>query len=149
MENGSHHSPLYLIGFRIEPDIFEPQLYTIYVDGDRPILLEGRPIVFTKPELASVALNKSDCGASNFGSAPSDLYTVFDITKAIYLLNTMDEVTDSELLDFFNVLLDFINCIDEPMPNLYRSHLSMIADHLTFNYTIGLPSSNIGLSPST
>src|SRR6266478_7441907 len=52
-------STLHLVGFRIEPDIYEPQLYTIYVDGDRPILCQGQPLVFFRPELAAAALRKS------------------------------------------------------------------------------------------
>jgi hypothetical protein len=125
-------STLHLIGFRIEPDIPEPQLYTIYVDGDRPILFQGQPIVFTRPELAPIALSQSDCGASALGPAPSELYTVFDLVEAVYTLSEKDEETGSETLDVINVLLDFVNCTSAPMPEMYRSALKSLADHLTF-----------------
>jgi len=133
METGAQETALYLIGFRVEPDIYAPQLYTIYVGGDRPIMRDGQPIVFARADLATSALNKSDCGASKIGPAPTELHTVFDITDAVYTLNMKDEAPDSGLLDFVNVLLDFANCIEEPMPEQYRSALSMLADHLTFN----------------
>src|SRR5947207_19594 len=90
MMNNTEQSTLDLVGFRIEPDIFEPQLYTIYVDGDRPILYKGQPILFTRPESAEAALQKSDCGAAAFGPTPSELYTVWDFADAIYTLNHKD-----------------------------------------------------------
>ena len=126
-------STLHLIGFRIEPDIYEPQLYTIYVDGDRPIMFKGQPIVFTRPDLASSALHKSDCGASALGPAPSELYTVFDIVEAVYTLSEKDEETGSEALDVINLLLDVVNCTKTPMPQTYRCALEALADRLTFN----------------
>jgi hypothetical protein len=126
-------STLYLIGFRIEPDIYNPQLYTIYVDGDRPIMCQGQPIVFFRPDLATAALHKSDCGAAEIGPAPTELQAVFDIAAAIYTLNEEDEAEDAELLDCINILLDFANCVDELMPKEYRRSLEMLADHLTFN----------------
>jgi hypothetical protein len=133
MSSHTERPRLYLVGFRIEPDIFAPQLYTVYVEGDRPILREGQPILFVRPELAEAALQRSDCGAAAFGPAPSDLYTVYDYTSAIYTLNHKEEAENSELLDCINVLLDFCNCIDEPMPSAYRACLESLADHLTFN----------------
>ena len=133
MTSNTEQPTLDLVGFRIEPDIFEPQLYTIYVEGDRPILCEGQPILFTRPELAEAALQKSDCGAAAFGPAPSELDTVLDFTDAIYTLNEKDEAENAGLLDCINILLDFCNCIDQPVPVAYRSCLESLADHLTFN----------------
>jgi hypothetical protein len=124
---------LYLIGFRIEPDIFDPQMYTIYVNDDRPILCKGQPILFPRSELAASALSKSDCGASLIGPASTELYTVYDITEAIYTLNVRDEDTSSELLNLINLIFDFCQCTKEEMPECYRKDLVMLADHLTFN----------------
>ena len=91
MSTGTDTSRLYLVGFRIEPDIAAPQMYTIYVDDDRPILCDNQPILFPKPELAEVALCKSNCGASLLGPAPTELYAVFDIANAFYSLIERDE----------------------------------------------------------
>lgn len=127
-------SELYLVGFRIEPDIFDPQMFTIYVNDDRPILFEGQPILFPRAELAPNALKKSDCGASSFGVAPTELYCVYDIASAIYTLNEKDEDESNEVLNLINLVLDFANCGKERMPATYRADLSLLADHLTFNY---------------
>jgi hypothetical protein len=131
LDSGGHR--LYLVGFRIEPDIFDPHMYTIYVDDDRPILSEGRPILFPRFDLAAIALSKSDCGASMIGPAPSELYAVFDIAAAIYTLNEKDEESSNEVLNVLNIILDFVNCTKEKMPASYRRALEMLADHLTFN----------------
>src|SRR5438128_984165 len=128
------NSRLYLIGFRIEPDIFDPQMYTIYVNDDRPILSNGQPILFPRAELAAIALSKSDCGASAVGPAPTELYAVYDMADAIYTLNERDEDTSNEVLNLINIVLDFAKCVKEEMPESYRADLSMLADHLTFHH---------------
>jgi hypothetical protein len=94
---------------------------------------KGQPIVFATAGLASKALEVSDCGASEIGPAPTELYAVYDITDVIYTLCEKDEEEGNEVLDFINVLLDFVNCTEEEMPALYRSALEKLADHLTFN----------------
>ena len=79
MNSRDQKPTLYLVGFRIEPDIWEPQMYTIYVNDDRPILCEGQPILFPRADHAGIALAKSDCGAASLGPAPTELYTVYDL----------------------------------------------------------------------
>jgi len=124
---------LYLIGFRIEPDIFDPQMYTIYINDDRPIMLKGQPILFPRAELATVALANSDCSASLVGPAPTELYAVFDIAEAIYTLNEKDEEGSNEILNLLNVILDFVKCVQITMPLNFHAILTTLADHLTFN----------------
>jgi hypothetical protein len=109
-------------------------MYTIYIDDDRPILYQGRPILFPRAELAPIALEKSDCGASAIGPAPTELWAVYDIADAIYTLNERGEEKESELLDLIIVILDFANCTNEKIPDNYRVDLCMIADHLTFDH---------------
>jgi len=128
---------LYLIGIRVEPDIFDAQLYTIYVGDERPILLDGCPIFFTKPEAAERALLKSNCGAARLGPAPTELYYVYDLTDAIYTLYTQDNAPGARLVDFINALLDLCNCMPVTVPVVYRNNLSLLADHLTFNVEFG------------
>jgi hypothetical protein len=130
-------SQLYLVGFRIDPDVSEPQLYTLYVDDDRPIPGAGRPIVFVRPDLADDALQASDCGAAALGPAPSELYAVFDLSGALYTLNEEDEDEGSNLLNRINMILDFCKNVDELMPAAYRSRLESLADHLTFETRFG------------
>jgi hypothetical protein len=132
MKPSADDATLYLIGFRIEPDIFSPQLYTIYVNDDRPIMYQGQPILFSRAELAEIALSKSDCGAAAIGPAPAKLYAVFDITDAISTLTDKDEESKSEVLNLINLILDFTNCLNMKMPGNYRKELELLADHLTF-----------------
>ncbi len=124
---------LYLIGFRIEPDIFDPQLYTIYIEGEHPITCSGQPIVFAKPELADAALALSDLDRTRFGATPEELDAVFDIAEAIYVLCEEDEVENGDPLGCINMLLDIANCVDERTPCSHRKTLESLADHLTFN----------------
>lgn len=136
MSTSLEQSTLHLVGFRIEPDIHEPQLYTVYVDGDRPIMRQGQPLVFGQADLAKAALDASDCGAAAL-CPPTELYTVFDIAETVHTLSEKNEEAGSEVLDVINVLLDFANCVRVAMPQEYRSALEALADHLTFNKSFG------------
>lgn len=127
---------LFLIGFRIEPDIFDPQIYTIYINDDRPILFQNRPILFASPGLSQSALEKSDCGAVRFGPAPTEVFAVFDITQAMQSLAEMECESRGEIVDLVNAMLDFGACIKAPVPRAYAEILPLLADHLTFQSNI-------------
>jgi hypothetical protein len=133
MDNTSEQHSLYLVGFRIDADRVEPQVFTVYIEGERPIFRDGQPILFTQPTLAPAALAISNCGASAYGAAPTELNCVFDLPSAIYVLAEENEAPDGETLDCINILLDFANHMDETIPVEYRSCLESLADHLTFN----------------
>lgn len=124
---------LRLMGFRIEPEIFDPQLYTLYVDWERPILIGRMPILFTKPCLAQSALDISDCGASRFGPAPNELYFVYDITSTIYTIQVESTCDSGDHSLLVNMLLDFVNLANADMPKVFRRALSELADYITFN----------------
>jgi hypothetical protein len=133
MDPISGNEKLYLVGFRIDPDVSEPQVYTLYVDDERPVLRGGRPLLFIRPDIAENALKESDCGASAIGPAPQEVYAVFDIADCLFILDSKDEVPNGNVVDCINVLLDFANLLADPMPTQYRVSLEQLADHLTFN----------------
>ncbi|GAC1461339.1 MAG: hypothetical protein NVS2B14_08930 [Chamaesiphon sp.] len=50
---------LYLIGFKVDPDKEEPEVYIIYVFGgndDKPIVFDSQIVFFNNPKLAPKAL---------------------------------------------------------------------------------------------
>lgn len=145
----NEQATLYLVGLRIEPEIFEPQLYTIYVDDDRPITYKRQPILFVRPDLAEAALQKSDCGAAAFGPAPGEVYTVYDFAEALYTLRHRDEDQDSSLLDCINLVLDFCTVTEGTFPAGYRHCLESLADQLTFDRSFGEFVERNGISRTT
>ena len=128
---------LYLTGFRIDPDIYEPQFYTLYVDEDGPIMSAGCPVLFSRPELAAEAYRISDCDKSEYTEVPNELYIVYDLTEAIYVIDALDEAPSSSILNCLNVILDFANCLPDELPPLYRTSIEKLADQLTFEYSFG------------
>lgn len=124
---------LYLVGFRIDPDLHNPQMYTLYIDEDRPITRQGQPLLFTRPNLADAALKESDCCSVLLKPAPHDVYAVFDIAGALYIFESKDEAPDGTALDCINAMLDFLALIEDVIPSGYRSIMEKLADHLTFN----------------
>lgn len=133
MDSKTDDRELYLIGFRIEPDIAEPSVYSIYVDDDGPLLSNGLALFFPRRELAAKALAMSDLASSEINAAPTELQIVYDITDAIYTLQERDEDISNGLLDFINLLLDYAACLGVQIPDTYRKQLEMLVDHVTFH----------------
>lgn len=137
---------LELIGFRFDPEIAEPLIYTITVSDERPILRDGYPIFFGTPQLGNQALAMSNCGASAFGPAPLEVSYVHDVTEVLYTLNEEDAAQSATLLDFINLILDISNATAFGLPDQYRSDLERFADHLTFHLEFGAFLKEQGLS---
>ena len=134
MQPISGSEKLYLVGFRIDPEQTDPQVYTVYVDDERPILRERRPLL-SRPDLASRALRESDCGAASLGPAPQS-YTQFltlPTPKPLQQLNQETRRLYGELLNCINAIFDFVPFFADPMPEQYRSALRRLADHITFH----------------
>lgn len=126
-------SQLYLVGFTFAQQVNFPQLYTISVDDDRPILLDGVPLMFADPDLGEQALRTSNCGAASIGPARSEVAYVFHFGQAIHTLQNEEVAPDAMLLDCCNALLDFHKCMADFVPREYNQQLGRFADHLTFD----------------
>lgn len=130
--NNDAHPELYLIGFRIEPDIFEPNVYSIYVDDDGPLLYCGQPVLFPRAELAAKVIGSAGKEYAHM-VAPSDVQAVYDVVEAVFTIQERDEDRANHLLDCVNLLLDYIKCLNIKVPGGYDSDLRMLADHVTFD----------------
>lgn len=130
--NNDAHPELYLIGFRVEPDIREPNVYSIYVDDEGPLLYCGQPVLFPRAELAAKVINGAGKEYAHM-VAPSDLQAVYDVVEAVFTIQERDDDIDNHLLDFINLILDYVKCLKIAVPSDYDSDLRMLADHVTFN----------------
>ncbi|MBE9114757.1 hypothetical protein IQ249_02490 [Lusitaniella coriacea LEGE 07157] len=125
---------MYLIGFRINPENEEPEAYTILLFGEtnRPILINDYIVFFSKPEFARFAVESSEPSLMEYLSVPKDVELVVDIAQTLYLINSEDIDLDSTILDFLNIFVDLIQPFDSSMPKSYKTQLSALAAHLTF-----------------
>lgn len=137
---------LYLTGFRLDPDIFDPQFYTLYLDDDGPIMSAGCPVLFSRPELALEAYRISDCDKTEYSEVPDELYTVYDLTETIYVIDSLDVAPHGSIVACLNVILDFANCLPDELPAAYRNAMERLADQLTFEYPFGAFLQTSGIS---
>jgi hypothetical protein len=126
---------LYLVGFRIDPDDVEPNLYTIlvYGDNDRPIVNgDGQILFFPEPMLSSAAIQEFD---ANFNAIAEtlELSIVYDIAEMLYLISSGKADGSAIILNCLNVIFDFVKVTKLPIPMEYESILFEFADYLTFD----------------
>jgi hypothetical protein len=132
---------LYLVGFRLDPAEEGPQFYTLFAFGgenERPITTVGDRIVFfSRPELASAALEIGDPSMQALGDPPEDLEMVCDLAQAMYLVNSQDSDPERIILDCLELLDDLVRATRLNMPPPYQQALSELMEHLVRTHVYG------------
>lgn len=129
-----------LIGFRVNPDCEEPELYILMICGDKdyPVMLEDYIIFFARPILGIKAMQLS----SNIDlqkillktmNDVADVDLVVDIAEVLYLISHENVDNKATIINCLNTLFDLVLCTGIPMPSNYKEVLYNFADHLTFN----------------
>ena len=135
----SDREALWLIGFRINPEREDPEIYTLIAhrDKDRPLVVDNQIVFFTRPELAIKALELADPNIKKLGPPPKDVDLVCDLAETLYLIDSKDIDPSATIINFLNTLFDLVAAIDTPIPSEYKQVLYSFADHLTFNRGYG------------
>lgn len=129
-----YEKTLWLIGFRIDPDNVNPQLYTLMIinEKDHPIIVDKQILFFTKPRLADKALELADPDIRKLGPAPKKVDLVCDIAQMLHLVESKKVDPSAFILNCLNTLFDLIRAWKYPMPPEYKRILHKFAGHLTF-----------------
>ncbi len=122
-----------LVGFRIDPAHEGPQFYCVFAIGgpdERPLMMEGRVLFFSRPELAPKALLLDPSMAHL--KLPLDGVEMFcDVAQTLHLVNSADEDPDGMILDCLHLFDDMVRSTKLNMPERYQSVLTEMADHLS------------------
>lgn len=98
---------LYLIELKVYPEPSNWHAYTLYVDGERPIYRDKRPILFFHPKHAGKALAESNCGAMKIKTRPRTDVRVHDFYQSLRdLENPRKKTTNGGMLLDCLILLD-------------------------------------------
>jgi hypothetical protein len=127
---------LYLIGFRMDPDVEGPQFYTLIGaegESERPITRGGRVLFFRKPADALKALSASDNGFREIRPAPTELELLCDISGALYVANAESEDADGVLFEMIAVFDDLLRAVKLNVPAEYTAVLRAMAERLGEN----------------
>jgi hypothetical protein len=130
----------WLVGIRVDPNFPTPDFYTLLrADPEYwPIVYNGQIVLFRDIENAQDAL---DLYLRSQGlptaRAPLDPALTLDFAQALYLLTSQSSDDTACLLNLINTILDMLKAVSVNPPRTYRSYLSQIADHLTFNREFG------------
>jgi hypothetical protein len=123
-----------LIGFRLDVDSEgQPDLYTLYVDADRPIVSDQSIVFFADPRQACQAVERDDDDEVRRLAPPHDLAVVYDVPLALYRLAHQSFDPDSVILNCLNVLFDLVKATGLPPVGAVKDELYPLADHLTFD----------------
>lgn len=124
---------LYLVGFRLDPEVEGPQFYTLFVlesENDRPLIANGRAVFFAEPANAADALSLADNDMSRLGPAPTELEVFCDVAEALHIANSQDADADGVLLETIALFDDLIRAISINVPAQYMSVLSALSERL-------------------
>jgi hypothetical protein len=126
---------LALVGFRLDPNREDPEVYTLIVYGgnDRPVVIHDRIVLFTRPELVLRAYELGDANEKQLGPPPQSTSLVCDIAEMLNIIKNQRTDKSSVILNCINTLLDLADVSGLLMPSEYRSILFDFADHLTFH----------------
>jgi hypothetical protein len=136
MNNTAHSTKSnlpWLIGFYLDPDAKEPNIYTLFVTEDSPLAFEGYVVFFSESELAVRALELCGIDIENFDSLPKESDLDCDVARSLYLVSSEDIDSSATLINFLNVLLDLVKATQMLMPEEYKRLLYEFSDHLTFH----------------
>jgi hypothetical protein len=125
-----------------------PELYTLLLEArdERPVVSRGRIVLFTTPELAGLALRmEDDPGAGSTLAAPTDVYAVYPLGRALSLIRDPAATYDEEgsIVDCLNLLFDCVRAVGLTIPAEYREPMRDMADHLTFSKSLGEHDSSV------
>lgn len=143
---------LYLVGFRLDPGVEGPQIYTLFVlesENDRPLARDHRVLFFTDPRRAPDALKLADNDFARFGKAPEELEVFCDIAQALYIANSEDKDHDGVLLECIALFDDLIRATQINVPAQYMAVLSAISERLASNPEFATMLAETGLDRET
>lgn len=133
--------PIYLTGFILDPDLEEPQLYTLYflddgrdkplVEDDRPIVHDGKIVFFTTPELAQTAFKLAEPELAYLNPNFEEVALVCNIAVILYMIHYEDIDNYATIIDSLNLIFDLVKATKIHMPEGYKKALYKFADHLT------------------
>jgi hypothetical protein len=90
------------------------RIYTLYIEDERPIYFDNRPIFFFRTDLDVIekALNLSNCGASKITVVLDDIYCEYDFADLLQSLenSALKYTPDSKIVSCLNILMDY--CFD-------------------------------------
>lgn len=124
---------LYLVGFRLDPNVADPQFYSLFVldsANDRPAVANGRVLFFRRPEMASEALRLSENELQQLGPAPREMELFCDIAEALHLVNSQPTDEEGILLETIVLFDDLVRATQINVPASYMGVMSALSEHL-------------------
>lgn len=132
---------LALVAIRIDVDSDgQPDLFTIDVEGDRPLYGGGSIVFFTHPSLAATAMLLDDDSAVRTAAPPPETFQpsdFIDLPMMMYRLSTQSRDPDATIIEGLNYLLDMLKVLERDWIDQVKDILYPLADLLTFSNDYG------------
>jgi hypothetical protein len=100
---------VYIIEIKIYPVNSNWQIYSLYVDSERPVYFDKCPIIFFQLENAPKALSIANCGAEILPLYSNEVFCEFDFFQAVNDLMNSDKrkVSNCSLLNCLQLIEDY------------------------------------------
>ena len=121
----------WLIAFHLDPDTEYPNIYTLFVTEDSPLVSDEYIVFFNEPGLASKAVEMYGDGVKDGLPQEVDLHCY--IAESLYLINSEAVDPSATIINSLNILLDLVKATRLSMPEEYERLLYAFADYLTFD----------------
>jgi len=124
---------LYLVGFRLDPEIDGAQFYTLVAlegENERPLMANGRIVFFANRGDAKRALALGDDAIKRLGIPSGEVEMLCDLAQALYVANAENADSDGVLMDSIACMDDLLRAIQISVPAEYMATLSAIAARL-------------------
>jgi len=132
--SGSKLDGIALIGFRLQPERVDPDLFTLmaYGESDFPVHDGVRILFFADPALAAKVCEYWPEEIRRLAKSPFEIDLVCDVEKALHIIKNENQDDSSFLLNCLNTFFDLVAATGHAWPKGYETLLSRLADRLTF-----------------
>jgi hypothetical protein len=140
-DNTDYRPYLSIIGFRVDPDNVNADIYTVLridPEGKDRVLRANGYLLFT-PSIDRIPdlIKACDSEGAKERIASDSPECMCDVARTLYLIENEDSDYDGTIILCVNVLLDVIDSLDVEIPEQFKVSLHSIADHMTFNREFG------------
>ncbi len=135
-----HDEALYLVGFRLNPDSADVDLYTLMTFGgeeNSPIMVENKILFFSDPALMHIALKLANGKITHYETPSEEAAVIYNIPEMLNILQTSNIDETALIVDSLNILDDLMKSLQQVLPEEYKRILYPFADHLTFQHEFG------------
>lgn len=128
----------WIVGIRLDPDDNQPTYYCVVFGDDlQPVTKDGYIVVCDELKQIDRVLQSASTSLTFDDTSRTEVCDVCDVAMALYLLESEETDEHRSVIDCINTLTDLVKGTGGILPAHLKSPLYRLADHMTFERTLG------------